>query len=193
MCTRPCTNWVQIPGHLRQVDAGDEEVWGVAANEDIYKRPANGSGDWTKLHGKFTHVLASGNGYVWAVNVNTQIYKCKKPCWGSWETTGLKQLDGGYSYIYGVGRDNMIYTRPIDGSGSWRQIPSGISFKHVTASGRDEIYGVSPINQVWRCKKPCVGEWEIIEAVPLIPCDATMNGLFGVRPGYGVYRRPLGI
>ena len=112
MCTRPCTNWVQIPGHLRQVDAGDEEVWGVAANEDIYKRPVNGSGDWTKLHGKFTHVSASGNGYVWAVNVNTQIYKCKKPCWGSWErlsTTGLKQLDGGYSYVYGVGRYNMIH------------------------------------------------------------------------------------
>ena len=59
----------------------------------------------------------------------------QKPCSGPWVHVpgGLKQIDGGHKYVYGVSSDNNIYSRPIDGSGSWRLIPD--SAIHVTASG----------------------------------------------------------
>ena len=54
--------------------------------------------------GALIHVSASGNGYIWGVNKNYQIFKCKKPCNGEWVRIdgGLKQIDGGYGYVYGV-------------------------------------------------------------------------------------------
>ena len=38
------------------------------------------------------------------MNSADQIYKCKKPCNGSWIVVdgGLKQIDGGEKYVYGV-------------------------------------------------------------------------------------------
>ncbi|WP_411023431.1 tectonin domain-containing protein, partial [Salmonella sp. s51228] len=58
MCANPCTNnnWVQIGGKLKQIDVGDEEVWGVNSIDDIYRRKADGSGSWQKIGGKLKHV-----------------------------------------------------------------------------------------------------------------------------------------
>ena len=92
--------------------------------------------------------------------------------------------------MYGVNSNNRIYSRPVDGSGTWRLIPGGL--KHVTASGRNEIFGVNNAGQIWRCKKPCIGDWERIEG-GLVQCDATFNGLFGVNSAGNIYRRPTGI
>ena len=194
MCPNPCSaaNWVQIPGALKQVDAGDMEAWGVNSNDDIYKRNVDGSGSWTQLPGKLKHVSASGNGYIWGVNSNDDIFKCKKPCTGGWEQVPgkLKQIDGGYDYVYGVNSNNDIYTLPVDGSGSWRLIPGKL--KHVTASGTHSIFGTAPDDSIWRCKKPCIGEWERIDG-GLMQCDATINGLFGVNSANNIWRSALGL
>ena len=116
-CVQPCTGfWTHIPGVLKQIDAGDEEVWGVNANDYIYKRPVDGSGNsWKLIPGRLKHVSASGKGYIWGVNSNDYIYKCKKPCTGSWINVPgrLKQIDGGYDYVYGVNSANNIFTRPV--------------------------------------------------------------------------------
>eukprot|EP00731_Ephydatia_muelleri_P031276 Em0022g790a len=167
------------------------EAWGVNSNDDIYKRNVDGSGSWTQLPGKLKHVSASGNGYIWGVNSNDDIYKCKKPCTGGWEQVPgkLKQIDGGYDYVYGVNSNNDIFTLPVDGSGSWRQIPSKL--KHVTASGTHSIFGTAPDDSIWRCKKPCIGEWERIDG-GLMQCDATINGLFGVNSANNIWRSALG-
>ena len=79
---------------LTQVDASDDEVWGVDRNHHIFKRPVDGSGSWKRIGGGLKHVSASGNGYVWGVNSGNKIFKCKKPCNGKW-----KQTDGGLIYI----------------------------------------------------------------------------------------------
>ena len=68
--------------------------------------------------------------------------------------------------MYGV--NTSIFTRPVDGSGRWRHIPGLL--KHVTASGRNEIYGTNTADQIWRCKKPCVGDWKSTEEA-LMQCD----------------------
>ncbi len=78
--------------------------------------------------------------------------------------------------------------RPVDGSGSWRTIPGSLSY--ITASGYDEVFGVNSADKICRCKKPCVGELELIDE-RMKQCDATNNGLFGVNDHNNVFRYNL--
>ena len=193
MCQRPCTgkNWKHIPGKLVQVDVDDTEVWGVNVNDNIYKRPIDGSGEsWQKVPGKLVHVSASGTGYIWGVNVEGSIYNCKKPCSGKWTKIDgrLSQIDGGARAVYGVNSQSQIYTRPVDGSGAWRRIPG--QAKYITASGVYDVIAVDPNDKVFRCRKPCVGEWiEPFAAGRLAQCDATANALFGVNSDDDIFRK----
>ena len=86
--------------------------------------------------------------------------------------------------------NRKIYSRPVDGSGQWRLIPGRLT--HVSGSGRHEVYGTNASGNIFRCKKPCIGEWEKIEGA-LIQCDGTFNGLFGVNSGHQIWRRNVGI
>ena len=78
------------------------------------------------------------------------------------------------------------YVRPIDGSGSWRQIPGRL--KHITGSGKSEVFGTNAHGYIYRCKKPCTGEWEKVEG-NLKQCDATFNSIVGVTISNAIYRR----
>ena len=187
-CTQPCTgSWTHISGGLQQIDASDEEVWGVISGQ-IYKRPVDGSGSWQRISGSLKHVSASGNGYVWGVNSNDHIFKCKKPCSGSWLAVDgrLSQIDAGYDYVYGVNCLDDIFERPVDGSGTWRQIPG--KMRHVTAGGKAELFGVNDQGQIFRCRKPCLGNWERIDG-GLSQCDASIDEVFGVTSTYRIYKR----
>ncbi len=190
-CDNPCTKWTKMDGKLIQIDVGDSEVWGVNSAHQIWKRPADGSGKWTKIPGGLKHVSASGNGYIWGVNRNDQIYKCKKPCSGKWVNVpgGLKQIDGGHKYVYGVNKNDAIFARPIDGSGAWRQIPG--SLKHISGSGSEAIFGVNKSDHIFRCPKPCVGQWERMQG-GLKQCDATFNGLIGVSNEGTIWHHTIG-
>ena len=194
-CQCPCTgkNWVLVGGALMQIDANDYEVWGVNSSHHIFKRPVDGSGNWTTVPGLLKHVSASGNGYIWGVNGADFIYKCKKPCSGQWvQIDGrLKQIDGGEAYVYGVNANGLIYRRPVDGSGSWQQIP-GTLMKQVTASGKNDIFGISNKNEILRCSKPCIGNWELMSG-SLRQCDATFNALVGVDVNDNTFHRLTGI
>ena len=190
-CQRPCNgrNWKHTPGSLVQLDVDDHEVWGVNAHDGIFMRPIDASCDWKQIPGKLIHVSASGNGYIWGVNRANHIFKCKKPCTGLWVHVGggLKQIDGGQRAVYGVNKNNDIYSRPVDGSGGWRHIP-GNKLKHISASGTYEVYGVNNADQIFRCKKPCIGEWELLSG-RLKQCDATANALLGVNKNDHIFRR----
>ena len=198
MCQRPCTgsNWRRITGTLRlvQVDVDDTHVWGVNENDDVYHRPIDGNGEWEHVCDlKLKHVSASGNGFMWGVNSNDSIFKCAKPqCHlvGNWiQVDGLlKQIDGGDRAVYGVNANNQIYSRPVDGSGRWRHIPG--SLKCISASGTYDIYGVNQHNVIFRCRKPCIGDWQVLSG-HLIQCDAGANALFGVNSGGSIFRRDI--
>ena len=194
-CLRPCTGtWKHIPGKLVQVDVDDHEVWGVNKDDNIFMRPIDGSGDWKHINGKLIHVSASGNGYVWGTNRGNQIFKCKKPCTGQWIRVngGLKQIDGGQREVCGVNRGNSVYCLPIDGSGSWRLIPGRM--KQVSTSGTYDLFGVSDKCEIYRCRKPCIGQWIQLghnEITQPAQCDATVNALFGVDSGSSVWRKDL--
>ena len=194
MCQRPCTGaWKLINGGLVQVDVDDTEVWGVAGDNTIWKRPIDASANWQRVPGLLTHVSASGYGYVWGVNKQQMIYKCKKPCSGKWvQVRGrLKQIDGGQRAIYGVNHVNDIWTIAVDGSGTWRRVPGPPGkAKYITASGVDDIFAINDKDQIFRCEKPCVGEWiQLGSNARLHQCDATVDGLFGVNSARHVWKK----
>ena len=183
-----------MAGSLKQIDVGDEEVWGVNTRNQVFKRPADGSGHWQCLTGSLKHVSASGNGYIWGVSARDHIYKCKKPCFGRWVLVSgrLKQIDAGHDYVYGVNSGNSIFALPVNGVGSWRHIrgPPG-NMKHITGSGRNDVFGITTRNQIYRCKKPCIGEWELMSG-RLNQCDATFDSVVGVYSS-AIYHRKTGI
>ena len=167
-----------------QVDADDSEVWGVNSAYQIFKRPVDGSGGWTRVRGGLKHVTASGNGWIWGVNRHDQIFRCAKPCSGRWYGVpgSLSQIDGGQDRVYGVNSGGNIYARLVDGSGSWRNIPWGQNtqrMKQITASGSNEVFGVTTTKEVYRCKKPCLGEWEKM-AGHLKQVEAATHGVYGI-------------
>ena len=200
-CEYPCTiegdGWQVIPGRELfmqvDVDADYDEVWGVHALGAIFARPIDGSGDWRSIpfpHGRMLHVSASGRGYVWGVNREHEIFKCKKPCSGQWKKVAgfMTQIDGGHTEVCGVDEHYVVWCRPVGGSGAWRRVPKPM--KYVTTSGSYYIYGISISKDVFRCKKPCHGSWEegrfshgLLKGrrlPPLIQCDAAVGALFGV-------------
>ena len=193
MCPRPCKGaWKEIPGALVQLDVDDQYVWGVNKNDDIFVRPVDGSGNWKRIGGKLIHVSASGSGYVWGTNRGNQIFKCKKPCTGAWQRVdgGLRMIDGGEREVCGVNRGNNLYCRPVDGSRRWRHLGGG--FKYVTTSGPYDIFAVTTKDEIFRCRKPCIGQFIQVghdKITRLSQCDATTNALFGVDSGQSIWRK----
>ena len=64
--------------------------------------------------------------------------------------------------------------------------------QYVTVGPR-EIYGLDPQNELNRCVKPCIGEWE---KIPFDACEdegglkqmeATLNGVFAVTTSGSIY------
>merc|ERR1712045_506996 len=82
------------------------------------KRPADGSGRWTRIPGLLKHVSV-GPRWVWGVNRNDYIYKCQRPCTGRWSLVSgrLMQINVGDTEVWGVNSAHRIYKLPADGSG----------------------------------------------------------------------------
>ena len=95
---------------LVHIEAGDEEVWAVNATNHIFKRPVDGSGEWSSVPGKMRYISASGNAHVWGIAPNNSLYVCEKPCTGCWQYVGgsFKQVDGGNNTVMGVTTDNVL-------------------------------------------------------------------------------------
>ena len=195
ICERPCKNWKQINGGLKQVDVSDMEVWGVNSGNAIYKRPADGSGSWIHVKGVLTHVSASGNGYIWGVNANDDIYICKKPCNGGWKHIPgkLKQIDGGEEYVFGSNAALDVYRRSVDGSGQWYGIPGGRKMKYVSV-GAGEVFGVDKEGDIFRCTLPCEkGNWEKVaeSCFMLGQVEATVGEIVGSAQGSVVMKKEV--
>ena len=194
-CAQPCTgNWKQASGSVRQLDASDCGLWGTNTGNGIYVRPVDGTGNWKGISGAALHVSASGNGYIWYVSSNDYCsYSCKRPCSGKstkMDTCALKQLDAGEEYVYAVNNSNHVLSCPVDGSRPWRVVPGRMQYVTV---GPREIYGLDPQNELNRCVKPCIGEWE---KIPFDACEdegglkqmeATLNGVFAVTTSGSIY------
>ena len=125
MChTSDCNgrNWVLISPEitLTQIDAGAEEVWRVNANNHIFRRPVNGSGEWNIVSGEMRYISASGRDYIWGIAPNDSLYNCEKPCTGDWQYVGgcFRQIDAEDNNLVGVTIFNVTLALNVRGSSS---------------------------------------------------------------------------
>ena len=95
---------------LTQIEAGDEEVWTVDATTHIFKRPVDGSGEWSIVPGEMRYISASENAHVWGIAPNDSLYVCEMPCSGDRQYVGgsFKQIDGGNNAVIGVTTNNSV-------------------------------------------------------------------------------------
>ena len=203
VCPQPCTTgkWKHIPGHLRQIDAGDHEVWGVNRNNYIYKRRVDGGGGWSGVSGRAKDISASGNGYVFVVGTDSYLYHCKKPCYGSWTketgkyTSNLKRVDAGYKYVYVLNKYNYVYYRAISGT-KWY---SAGTMSEISV-GANYVYGIKN-NKLYRCSMPCrySFSWRLMKYSlcfkneKMLDIEASVNSLVVIGSQHGVLRQPLTI
>ena len=181
-CVSDCANgeWIDVAGQLDQIDANDEEVWGVNDRNQVFKRSVDGGGGWIRITPTdpmnpdfgcgpvcFSDISISQGGYVWGVSKeNNTVYMCHtSDCNGSnWvlissEIT-LTQIDAGAEEVWGVNANNHIFRWPVNGSGEWRIVPG--EMRYITASGRRYIWGIAPNDSLYSCEKPCTGDWQYV-------------------------------
>ena len=95
---------------LVHIEAGNNNVWAVNATNHIFKRPVDGSGEWSSIPGEMRYISASGNAHVWGIAPNNSLYVCEKPCIGCWQYVGgsFKQIDGRNNSVIGVTTNDSI-------------------------------------------------------------------------------------
>jgi hypothetical protein len=144
---------------------------------------------WKQIPGSLIDISASGNGYIWGVNKNNSIFKCKKPCSGKWiQSDGsLSKVSGDQNNIWGVSSVNNIYKRPIDGSDKWKQIPG--SLIDISASGNEYIWGINKNNSIFKCKKPCDnGNW-VQENGSLQQISSDQLNIWGINNSNNIFKK----
>ena len=107
----------RISNNLIQIETDNEEVWAVDDRYHIFKRPVNGSGEWSSVPGEMRYISASGNAHVWGIAPNNSLYMCEKPCSGDWQYVGgsFKQIDGGNDIVIGVTTSNTLIAMSLQG------------------------------------------------------------------------------
>ena len=184
-CRRPCNgSWVPVRGISDQVDANDDEIWSVNhGNLQIYKRPVDGSGDWTQVPGLLVHVSVSRKGYTWGVNHKNETYMCKDCNGSNWVPIDhhipLVQIEAGDDEVWAVNASNHIFRRPVNGTRNsvWSTVPGRL--RYVSVSGNEHIWGLAPNDSVYKCEKPCTGDWQPVEGA-LKQIDGGFNYVCGV-------------
>ena len=162
-CKRPCHfNWYQVQGpkntpKMLQVDAGDEEVWVLGIEKELYRMFVNGSGGWTRVPtlqsvGDFS---ASGFGYVYVVDATGgKARSCRKPCQDYWSTLfppfrdNTAIIDGGNNQVFGLSLNGSIYHKEVRG----KYYPTPITvnghhqFRQLTLNNNDMAFLLAASN-----------------------------------------------
>ena len=84
--------------------------------------------------------------------ISTSVLSLVMENWWQRVPGALRQIDGGQERVYGVNAGGNVYTRNVDGSGSWRHIP-GRRMKQITASGVHEVFAVDANKKLYRCQE----------------------------------------
>ena len=87
---------------------------------------------------------------------------------------------------------NNVYTRPVDGSGSWASIP-GKKMKYISV-GLNVIYGIDKDSKIFQCKIPCSGgeEWEEVEfCLPMNQLEVAVGEIIGSTSAGGIYKKAI--
>ncbi|XP_078500225.1 fish-egg lectin-like [Lissotriton helveticus] len=185
----------QVSGSLNQIDAGNGQVFGVNANDDIYTLYSSG---WTKISGALTHISVGAAG-VWGVNRNNYIYKLVG---GDWVRTDglLKQIDaGGDQFLSGANMNDDIFCLPDratvsvkDGSAlPWSHIEGKLKYYSCGPLG---CWGVNSADDIYYrfsvTSSSCSGSrWQQVEGKLSMIEVGSDGSVFGVNSEGDAYRR----
>ncbi|KAM4014953.1 fish-egg lectin-like [Anomaloglossus baeobatrachus] len=185
-----CTD---VPGNLKQVDAGDGQVYGVNSNDDIYQWVDNA---WKQIPGKLIHVSV-GPGGIWGVNRGNAIYKWQDNTWVA-VAGSLKQIDaGGEKFVSGANLWDGIYClNQVDtlSRGTvlpFIQIEGGLKY---FSCGLNGCWGVNAANNIYYRydvqPNACKGSRWVQIAGSLVMVEVATDGsVFGVNSNGMVYKR----
>ncbi|KAM5132198.1 fish-egg lectin-like [Mantella aurantiaca] len=182
-----------IPGKLKQIDAGDGQVYGVNDKDEIFRWVES---TWEQIPGHLMHVSVGPAG-VWGVNKINLIYKFHNNSWMP-VAGGLKQVDaGGVKFLGGVNdKDNVFCLRQsctLSNSSVVTFTPLDGSMKYYSC-GTTGCWGVNRSKNIYYRSnvKPtaCQGSHWIQVAGSLEMLEVNANGsVFGVSSAGDVYKR----
>jgi hypothetical protein len=68
--------WTECPNPYKiiQPQVGSDEVWGVDASGNVYRKSASGAGDWDLMDGNLRSICV-GDGYAWGLSGSTPCYR----------------------------------------------------------------------------------------------------------------------
>nr|XP_033770772.1 fish-egg lectin-like [Geotrypetes seraphini] len=198
---------IEIPGNLRQIDAGNGHVFGVNDVDQIFTWYEN---SWTQINGALKHVSVGPAG-VWGVNSDANIYRLVG---GKWALIPgfLKQIDaGGDQFISGANANDDIFCLSKTGaipvkfqssSIPWVQIDGKLKYYSCGLLG---CWGVNNANDIfyrWESSPDlCQGSrWQQVEGKLSMIEAGTEGTVYGVNAEGMVYHRegitksnPIGI
>jgi hypothetical protein len=168
-CRKPCndSNWINIPGGLSQVEGGESEVWGVNAQDNIWKMNVDHSNGWRQISGQLSNI-SQGGGWVWGINRNNSVYRCQQPCNGSWildtsprGQTSLVQLSCSITHVYALDKNKNAWRKSINGSGSWSKFgnPADKQFNWINASNPDRVLAVGTDRHIYATNRDGTDAW----------------------------------
>ncbi len=135
--------WAPVAGALKHVSvAADGTVWGVNADDKIYRRDGNA---WTQISGRLKQIDVGNAGAIWGVNADDKIYR--------WNGSSWTQVSGALKHVsvaadgtvWGVNVDDKIYRR--DGN-AWTQISGRL--KQIDVGNAGAIWGVNADDKIYR-------------------------------------------
>uniref|UniRef100_W5L5V1 Fish-egg lectin-like n=1 Tax=Astyanax mexicanus TaxID=7994 RepID=W5L5V1_ASTMX len=177
-----------VPGSLKQIDAGNGQVFGVNSADEIFTLY---SGTWTRLSGSLKHVSVGPAG-VWGVNANNYIYRLDN---GDWVPVNgqLKQVDaGGTVSPAGVNMFDDIYCLQGGQGASWTNLPGKLKYY---SCGPNSCWGVNSGNQIYIMKgvtsNTCAGslKWEQVPGSLSMIEVSTDGKVYGVNSIGDMYTR----
>uniref|UniRef100_A0A8B9HB21 Fish-egg lectin-like n=1 Tax=Astyanax mexicanus TaxID=7994 RepID=A0A8B9HB21_ASTMX len=181
-------NCRRVSGSLKQIDAGNGQVFGVNSANKIYTLY---SGTWTRLSGSLKHVSVGPAG-VWGVNANNYIYRLDN---GDWVPVNgqLKQVDaGGMIFPAGVNMNDYVYCLQGGQASSWTSLPGRLKYY---SCGPNSCWGVSSGNHIYIMKgvtsNTCAGSlnWENVSGALSMIEVSTDGKVYGVHSSGDIFAR----
>uniref|UniRef100_A0A3B1KAV3 Fish-egg lectin-like n=1 Tax=Astyanax mexicanus TaxID=7994 RepID=A0A3B1KAV3_ASTMX len=174
-----------VPGSLKQIDAGNGQVFGVNSADEIYTLY---SGVWTKVPGSLKHVSVGPAG-VWGVSAGDYILNLQR---GDWVVVRglLKQVDaGGSVFPAGVNSNDDIYCLPAEGS--WINIQGKLKYY---SCGSYSCWGVNSADNIYIMKvqsltDPFFSLWEQIDGALSMIEVSTDGKVYGVNSNGDLFER----
>ncbi|XP_053124303.1 fish-egg lectin-like isoform X2 [Hemicordylus capensis] len=185
----------EIPGTLKQIDAGNGFVIGLEPTGDAYMKFGE---DWHYLAGEMKHVTA-GAGGVWMIDNNAHAYRLVG---GKLELVSgsFSQIDaGGDLFVAGVNQlteswclsRSGLVTKSPSFPGSWANLEGSLIYYSCGWRG---CWGINTVNEIWFrhgiSSQDCKGtHWEHVPSTFSMVEVGSDGSVFAVKTNGAVYRR----